>query len=149
MFSGQPKELVRSFVIEVVVEEGSDPVVIEGRNIWGDGRLLGTSGSRRVMQAVWKSHDYRCPSYRLNDFRECRGEEVDPWSVPSDMADAWSAAVAEQLELDQPPFSLTLVRLETPLDDAQQLLVDAQERFPVFTWQPAGGTYEVESHSAL
>lgn len=143
MFSGRPKTFVRHFVFEIVPRRGDAAVEVAG------GELIGVSPrstrERRILQGVWRSHDYGCPDYRLSNYRECRDDPIQPWVIPKDIADAWVQGAMSRLGTDAPPYSITLIKVETPLGSDTGAPVE--QRLEVLQWRPSSGSYQAEDKS--
>lgn len=137
MFSGQPRESVRRFVFNVIPSEGDRPVEVEGGHLIG--APVRSTSERRILQGVWRSHDYGCRNYRLSNYRACKADPIQPWVIPRDIGDDWVTRAMDHLHLDKPPYSIELVKIEVPLVDDPKPL-----RTSVLTWKPASGSYRVE-----
>lgn len=142
MFSGRPKKVARAFVFEIITEPNSLPVEVEAEDMFVvSGRYAGTP-LRRVMTGIWKSVKYKCDGYRLKNFRE--GPRINPWVIPEEIATRWLECSVAKLGLIKPPYSITPILIEYPLNDKFQAMMDSGERINLFTWYPGSGGFAVE-----
>lgn len=137
MFSGRPREFLRRFTFEVVPTKGERPIEVPGGHLVGE--RPGSTTERRILQAVWRSHDNGCPDYRLSDYPECREHRVEPWRIPRGIADDWVEHSIEYLGLAKRPYAITLVKVETPLKPRKPI-----DRARILTWRPGSGSYRTE-----
>lgn len=147
MFSGRPKTVARQFVFDVVTQPGNDPIEIHSRFMFSINVKFAPGNTRRIMTGIMKSVQYGCSGYTLRDYADCKKNPIRPWVIPKDIAETWVRCAMQELNLSQPPYSLTPILIEYPLNNRFQEMLDSGKREAIFTWLPGSGDYVVEDQN--